>query len=311
MNQNTASSSEQKQQVVDLLKAIETGDSRPFSVIHPTKYIQHNLLAANGLSGVRELMKAVAGTARVNTVRVFQDGNHVFAHTEYDFFGPKIGFDIFRFENGLIVEHWDNLQSTPMSLSPSGRTMLDGPTDHTKPTTQTQTDANKALIRRFTQDILIDHNNAKLGEYFDGDRYVQHDPDMGDGVSAVGPVIRAMEAAGNGIRYLKVHQVLGEGDFVLVVAEGTWGGRPTSFYDLFRVENGKVAEHWDVVETIPARKEWKNNNGKFWWLFMWTCQLLSTVNRQKEIFYYQLSGKLISHYFLHFSIVKSLRENGG
>jgi hypothetical protein len=45
-------------------------------------------------------------------VRVFQDSDFVFAHTEYDFFGPKIGFDIFRFEEGLIVEHWDNLHET-------------------------------------------------------------------------------------------------------------------------------------------------------------------------------------------------------
>ncbi|MFL5577163.1 MAG: hypothetical protein ACJ79S_14465 [Gemmatimonadaceae bacterium] len=29
------------------------------------------------------------------------------------------------------------------------------------------------------------------------------------------------------------------------------------------VENGKIAEHWDTIETIPARSEWKNQNGKF------------------------------------------------
>ena len=61
----------------------------------------------------------------------------------------------------------------------------------------------------------------------------------------------------------KMHVVLGEGNFVLVASEGTMGGRPTSFYDLFSVENGKVAEHWDTIETIPPKQEWKNNNGKF------------------------------------------------
>ena len=35
-----------------------------------------------------------------------------------------------------------------------------------------------------------------------------------------------------------------------------------AFYDLFRVENGKIAEHWDTIETIPA-EDWKNDNGKF------------------------------------------------
>jgi predicted SnoaL-like aldol condensation-catalyzing enzyme len=50
----------------------------------------------------------------VNTIRVFQDSDFVFAHTEYNFFGPKIGFDIFRFEGGLIAEHWDTLEAIPL-----------------------------------------------------------------------------------------------------------------------------------------------------------------------------------------------------
>jgi predicted SnoaL-like aldol condensation-catalyzing enzyme len=65
------------------------------------------------------------------------------------------------------------------------------------------------------------------------------------------------------MKYDKIHQVLGEGSFVLTVSEGTLAHQHTSFYDLFRVENGKLAEHWDTIETIPPRNEWKNANGKF------------------------------------------------
>ena len=61
----------------------------------------------------------------------------------------------------------------------------------------------------------------------------------------------------------KIHLVLGEGDFVLVVSEGSFGGEPTSYYDLFRLENGKIAEHWDVLETILPVAEQANTNGKF------------------------------------------------
>jgi predicted SnoaL-like aldol condensation-catalyzing enzyme len=57
--------------------------------------------------------------------------------------------------------------------------------------------------------------------------------------------------------------VLGEGNFVLVTSEGSFGGKSTSFYDLFRVADGKIAEHWDTIETIPAEDQWKNKNGKF------------------------------------------------
>ena len=61
----------------------------------------------------------------------------------------------------------------------------------------------------------------------------------------------------------KIHKVLGEGNFILVASEGTLGGRSTYFYDLCRVENGQVAEHWDTIDTIPPKQEWSNNDGKF------------------------------------------------
>jgi predicted SnoaL-like aldol condensation-catalyzing enzyme len=72
-----------------------------------------------------------------------------------------------------------------------------------------------------------------------------------------------MAAQGITMKYERVHKVLGEGNFVLVVSEGAFGGKQKSFYDLFRVENGKIAEHWDAIETIPPYEQWKNGNGKF------------------------------------------------
>lgn len=38
---------------------------------------------------------------------------------------------------------------------------------------------------------------------------------------------------------------------------------PTYYYDLWRIENGKIAEHWDVMETIADKSTWQNPNGKF------------------------------------------------
>ena len=101
--------STKKQRVVELLKAIETGAAEPVAVINPNQLKQHNLGAEDGLAGFEKVLSRLAkGSAKVNTVRVFEDGDYVFAHTDYNFFGPKIAFDIFRFENGYIVEHWDN-----------------------------------------------------------------------------------------------------------------------------------------------------------------------------------------------------------
>ena len=251
----------QTDQAVALLKAIETGDPAPVAVINPNKYIQHNLGAADGLAGFGALLQALPkGSAKANTVRVFQDGNYVFAHTEYNFFGPKIGFDIFRFEDGKIVEHWDNLQETPTAPNPSGHTMVDGPT---KASNLSATDANKKLVKAFVDDILVSGRMNRLAEYIDGDAYTQHNPRIADGLSGLGKALEAMAKAGVTMKYDRVHAVLGEGDFILVVSEGQFAGKPTSFYDLFRVQGGKIVEHWDTIEAIPPRSEWKNANGKF------------------------------------------------
>lgn len=250
-----------KEKVTALLKSIETGDAGPVAHVNPDKYIQHNLAIGDGLAGFGAVLQALPkGSAKVNTVRAFEDGDFVFAHTEYDFFGPKIGFDIFRFENGMIVEHWDNLQETPKAPNPSGRTMIDGPTEATD---LGKSAANKTLVRAFVEDILVHGQLGKLGSYFDGNDYIQHNPQIADQLSGLGAALQAMAEQGIDMKYDRIHQVLGEGDFVLVVSEGALAGRHTAFYDLFRVQNGKIAEHWDTIETIPPGSQRKNHNGKF------------------------------------------------
>lgn len=138
--------------------------------------------------------------------------------------------------------------------------MTDGETEVTD---LDQTEANKALVAAFVDDILVNGRMEKLTGYIDGDNYIQHNPQIADGLSGLGAALEAMANAGITMKYDTVHKVLGEGNFVLSVSEGTFAGAPTSFYDLFRVADGKIVEHWDTIETIPAQSEWKNQNGKF------------------------------------------------
>lgn len=256
----TATMTGHEQQVVELLKSIETGDSEPLAYINPNKYIQHNLAVGDGLAGVMTLFQSLPkGSTKVNTVRVFEDGDFVFAHTEYNFFGPKVGFDIFRFEDGNIVEHWDNLQEAATKPNPSGHTMIDGPT---MASDLNQTAANKALMQTYMDDILHGRRD-KFAGYFDGNNYIQHNPWVADGLTGLIAGLQGLAKQGLAVKYERVHQVLGEGNFVLVVSDGSFGEHPTSYYDLYRIQNGKIAEHWDTLETIPPRADWKNTNGKF------------------------------------------------
>lgn len=252
-----------EQKVVALLKAIETGANEPIAYINADKYIQHNLGAEDGLAGFGKLLGELANypeKATVNTVRVFQDGDYVVAHTDYNFFGPKVGFDIFRFEDGLIVEHWDNLMSTPATANPSGHTCFDGATEIVD---LDKTEANKAIVCGFVHDVLMGEHPEKIASYYDGNNYIQHNAQIADGLDGLGAALAAMAEAGVAMVYDTNHIILGKGNFVLSVSEGSFGGQHTSFYDLFRVENGKIAEHWDVIETIAPETERKNGNGKF------------------------------------------------
>ncbi len=65
------------------------------------------------------------------------------------------------------------------------------------------------------------------------------------------------------MNYNKNHKILGEGNFVLSISEGEFLEKHVAFYDLFRIEHGKIVEHWDTIEEIPTKENHKNKNGKF------------------------------------------------
>lgn len=255
INMNT-----EKQKVVELLNSIENGDKKPASYINPNRYIQHNLTVKDGIAGFAEVLSHLPkGSAKVDVKRVFKDGDFVFTHTKYNFFGPKVGFDIFRFEDGKIVEHWDNLQAL-VEKTASGRTQYDGPSEIKD---LDKTEENKTLVNNFLDDVLFGKAPNKITEYISTEQYDQHNPYVKDGLEGLGEAIKYLTSQNDMFIYKKTHKILGEGNFVLTVSEGSWHGKPHSFYDLFRVENGKIVEHWDTIEEIPSKEKWQNSNGKF------------------------------------------------
>ncbi|MEN0050422.1 MAG: nuclear transport factor 2 family protein [Bacteroidota bacterium] len=249
-----------KEKVVALLNSFNTGDQTPIAYINPEKYIQHNLGVGDGLAGFGQVMQnAPEGGFKANIVRAFEDGDYVFTHTEYDFFGPKVGFDVFRFEDGLIVEHWDNLLEV-QPANPSGHTQLDGATEVTD---LDKTAANKQVVKDLLEKVFMNGEMDKIATYINPTKYIQHNPSVPDGLDGLGSAMKMMAKSGMTMEYDKIHKVLGEGNFVLTMSEGKLGGSSTAYYDLFRLENGQIVEHWDVIAPIPPKSEWKNENGKF------------------------------------------------
>jgi predicted SnoaL-like aldol condensation-catalyzing enzyme len=155
------------------------------------------------------------------------------------------------------VERWDVLQAV-VAVTASGHSQTDGPTDITAPE---QSDSSKALVERFVQTILIDAKFDQLAGFYDGDNYIQHNPLIPDTVSGLGTALAALAEQGITMQYSQLHRTVADGEFVFTQSEGTFDGRPYAFYDLFRVANGYIAEHWDVMVEQPATLP--HDNGLF------------------------------------------------
>ncbi|MGB2691712.1 MAG: nuclear transport factor 2 family protein [Thermodesulfobacteriota bacterium] len=248
-----------REQIQKLLKGIETGDPEAATVVNEAKYVQHNPRTREGSEGLAELFARLAKTnPRVTFVRVFEDGDFAFAHNEYDFSGVEVAFEVFRFEDGKAVEHWDNIQTT-QPLNPSGRGMLDG---ETAITDLDKTEVNRQLVRLFANQVLVEQQFDRLETYIDDD-LIQHDPEIADGIAALRSKLHTAANKTPKILYQKVHRVFAEGNFVLCMSEGCKAGIHSSIYDLFRVADGMIVECWNTISTIAPRSEWKNENGKF------------------------------------------------
>lgn len=242
-----------------LLKGIETGDPAAVAVVNEAQYIQHNPQTHEGSEGLASLFARLSKTnPRVNVVRMFEDGDFVFGMTEYDFATRRIGFEVFRFEGDQAVEHWDNIQPR-RGPNPSGRGMVDGPVEATD---LDRTEENRGFGRAFVEEVLIGRDFHRFGEFV-GEGLAQHDPELGDGAEAWRDALNEKRDGSPTRRYDRLHRVLACGDFVLCVCEGFLAGEHTSFYHLFRLEGGKIAEHWTTVEAVPPPETWKNDNGKF------------------------------------------------
>ena len=213
------------------------------------QFVQHSTAAQDGLQGLRTVVAGLPEQFRYEQVRVLAEGDLVVTHGRYHGLAeqPLVTFDVWRVDDGRIVEHWDALQPEP-ATTVSGRTMLDGPTEVTEPekTASTRPSASGSSTRCWSA------ATSRSSEYFADGTYAQHNPQIGDDLAGLGSALQALAQQGIAMAYSQVHRTVAEGEFVFVQAQGSFGPTGTVFYDLFRVANSKIAEHWDVVFPIPA-----------------------------------------------------------
>jgi predicted SnoaL-like aldol condensation-catalyzing enzyme len=237
------------------------GDQDPTAVDRwvASDYRQHSSLAPDGPEGLRHLVQTAPAGFRYDLHRAIAEGDLVALHGTYHGIAatPLVAFDIFRVADGKLAEHWDALAPIVESTA-SGRSQTDGPTAITD---LDATAVNKALVTAFVDDVLKHGKADKITDYVSTEKYWQHNPIVGDGMDGFETTFAALAAQGINLSYEKVHRVIAEGNFVLTVGEGSFGPTPTAFYDLFRVENGKIVEHWDVTPEIVT--DLPHENGLF------------------------------------------------
>lgn len=221
-------------------------------------YIQHSTLASDGVEGLKGLASNLPPGFKYEPVRAFGEGDLVVTQGVYYGFGPVplVGFDVWRVADGRIVEHWDSLAPV-VEQTESGRSQTDGPTAASD---LDATAANKALIQEWVDKALIGGDYSVLADYVSTESYAQHNPEAADGLDGFGAAASKWAADGKLLAYKKLHTIIAEGDFVYTRAEGEFGV-PVIYNDLWRVADGKIVEHWDVITPIPA--ELPHTNGVF------------------------------------------------
>ncbi len=229
------------------------------------RYTQHSTGVADGIEGFVAFFEPFIKrnpVRDIRMVRIIEDGQYVFCHAYQDINNGEakwVTADLFDTDkNDKIIEHWDVIQAYVEDTA-SGRSMVDGPTEIED---LDKTKENKALVTNFCNDVLIGGQANKVTDYISTEQYDQHNPGVEDGLEEFGKHLKNVMESGMVNKYIKIHHIVGQGNFVVAYSHTQMGSDDYAFFDLFRVKEGKIVEHWDVQEKILPQSQW-GNSGKF------------------------------------------------
>jgi predicted SnoaL-like aldol condensation-catalyzing enzyme len=219
-------------------------------------YRQHRPSVPDGPEALRAFVLGLPADFRYERARVLAEGDLVAVHGVYHGWGPEptVVFDIFRVTDGRLTEHWDALQAAVVDPV-GGRSQIDGPAG---PDRNADTAASRALVEAFAAEVLVGADYSRLEHYLQPD-YHQHNPEAADGIAGFAAAAERWAADGKQLVYRTVHRIIADGDLVLTQSEGDFGA-PVAYLDLFRVADGRIVEHWDVIEPISIDPTYSNGN---------------------------------------------------
>jgi predicted SnoaL-like aldol condensation-catalyzing enzyme len=124
-----------------------------------------------------------------------------------------------------------------------------------------QMEENKKTVAAF-YDAALNQKDFDAASKYLGNRYTQHNPTAADGPEGLKAFIAFLKDKFPNNRS-EIKRIFADGDYVIVHVHAVRepGTRGNAIIDIFKLENGKVVEHWDVVQPIPEKPA--NNNGMF------------------------------------------------
>lgn len=126
--------------------------------------------------------------------------------------------------------------------------------------TMTQADNNKQIAITAYQRIFGDLDLTGVDELISKD-FIQHNPTLPDGPEGVKTVVKMLVSQGVPKQKVVFKHVVAEDDIVILHSRTEMGGKEWRFIDIYRIENGKLAEHWDAMMQMPDAPV--NNNPMF------------------------------------------------
>lgn len=229
------------------------------------RYTQHSTGVADGVEGFVAFFEPFVERNPVRDIKIirgFEDGQYVFvqAYQELNDGQDKwITMDLFDTdENDRIIEHWDVI--APVSAtSVSGHSQIDGPTEISD---LEHTEKNKAVVNEFITTVLQEGSFDRVTDFISQDSYIQHNPLVGDGIEGFAKFAGELASKGVAMHYDRVFKVVGRGNFVVSYCQMSMGEDQYAVFDIFRLNNGLIVEHWDNMEIILPKEQW-GNSGKF------------------------------------------------
>ncbi len=124
-----------------------------------------------------------------------------------------------------------------------------------------QMEENKKAVTEFYE-LAINQKNFEAASKFLGPRYVQHNPRAADGPDGLKAFLAFLREKSPDY-HSEIKRVFADGDYVILHVHNvpTLGSRGNAIVDIFKLENGKIVEHWDVRQEIPEQAA--NSNTMF------------------------------------------------